>query len=89
MNKDREIERLKRMKAHQDAEFAELQKAYDELLEEANQPLEEVIALMEKLRNIEKEWSDALADINSDREEYKKLITDLKEMRDKAKRGRL
>ena len=89
MNTEKNLERQIRMNKHLQQEFDELQQKYDELLDEANQPLEEVITLMDKLKGIEKEWSDALEDINKYREEYKKLIGDLRDMRNKAKKGRL
>lgn len=89
MNTEKNLERQIRMNKHLQLEFDELQQKYDELLDEANQPLEEVIALMDKLKGIEKEWSEALEDINKYRQEYKTLIADLRDMRNKAKRGRL
>lgn len=89
MNTEKNLERQIRTNQRLKEEYAELQKKYDELFDEANQPIEEVIALMNELKDIEKEWSEALEDINKYKEEYKALIDDLRKMRNKAKRGRL
>ena len=89
MNRNREFERLQRMYSHLDIEFKELQEQYDELLNKENQPLEEVIALMQELRGIKNEWDAALKGLLIYKDEYKKLIAELKELRKEVQRGKV
>ena len=78
MNADKKIERLTRTNDRLKKQLADLQQEYDELSEKENEPLEEVIALMAELRDIEKEWAEALDDINKYRQEYKDLIDEMR-----------
>lgn len=78
MNVDKKIERLTRTNDRLKKQLADLQQEYDELSEKENEPLEEVIALMAELRDIEKEWAEALDDINKYRQEYKDLIDEMR-----------
>lgn len=78
MNESKKVERLTRMNDRLKRQLTDLEQKYDELIENGNEPLEEVIALMAKLRDIEKEWDSALDDINKYRQEYKDLITEMR-----------
>lgn len=78
MNESKKIERLTRINDRLKRQLTDLEQKYDELIENGNEPLEEVIALMAKLRDIEKEWDSALDDINKYRQEYKGLITEMR-----------
>ena len=88
MNVDKKIERLTRTNDRLKKQLADLQQEYDELSEKENEPLEEVIALMAQLRDIEKEWAEALDDINKYRQEYKDLITEMRINLRNLKRGK-
>lgn len=88
MNADKKIERLTRTNDRLKKQLADLQQEYDELSEKENEPLEEVIALMAKLRDIEKEWAEALDDINKYRQEYKDLIDEMRSALRNLKRGK-
>ena len=88
MNADKKIERLTRTNDRLKQQLADLEREYDELNEKANEPLEEVIALMAQLRDIEKEWAEALDDINKYRQEYKDLITEMRTNLRNLKRGK-
>lgn len=88
MNVDKKIERLTRTNDRLKKQLADLQQEYDELSEKENEPLEEVIALMAQLRDIEKEWAEALDDINKYRQEYKDLITEMRTNLRNLKRGK-
>lgn len=78
MNESKKVERLTRINDRLKRQLTDLEQKYDELIENGNEPLEEVIALMAKLRDIEKEWDSALDDINKYRQEYKDLITEMR-----------
>ena len=88
MNVDKKIERLTRTNDRLKKQLADLQQEYDELSEKENEPLEEVIALMAQLRDIEKEWAEALDDINKYRQDYKDLITEMRTNLRNLKRGK-
>ena len=88
MNADKKIERLTRTNDRLKKQLADLQQEYDELSEKENEPLEEVIALMAELRDIEKEWAEALDDINKCRQEYKDLIDEMRSALRNLKRGK-
>ncbi|MCR4720910.1 MAG: hypothetical protein K5655_04210 [Lachnospiraceae bacterium] len=88
MNADKKIERLTRTNDRLKKQLADLQQEYDELSEKENEPLEEVIALMAELRDIEKEWAEALDDINKYRQEYKDLIDEMRSALRNLKRGK-
>ena len=89
MNREKDLERLKRMYDYQTREYEELQAKYNELLAKDDEPIEEVIALMQELRDIKDEWTTALDGLYKYKDEYQKLITELKDFRHKLKRGKL
>lgn len=88
MNADKKIERLTRTNDRLKKQLADLQQEYDELSEKENEPFEEVIALMAELKDIEKEWAEALDDINKYRQEYKDLIDEMRSALRNLKRGK-
>ena len=89
MNTEKKLERYKRMNVALNEELEKLQKKYDEALEEANAPIEEIVALMQELRDIESEWAIALKDIQNYRDEYAKLIDDLRDLRKQVRKGKV
>ena len=57
MNESKKVERLTRINDRLKRQLTDLEQKYDELIENGNEPLEEVIALMAELRDIVKEWA--------------------------------
>lgn len=81
MDFKKSYEREKRLNSSLRKDLAKLELENNELVEKCLEPDVEVTELIAVLKGIKKEWSETLADLQKQRDEYKKLITEMRAFR--------
>ena len=85
MNIENRLEAQKRINRNLEAELLKIKAENDTLIEQCMEPDIRVAELIDELTQLKNEWDQALIDIDNEREEYRKLNKELRDLRDYIK----